>query len=1362
MRSSAHRAAFPLAILVPLFSLDRSPAQAPAEPAAAGKVPSIEVLSEYAGFADPRVTLEGAEGLRTADAAIAKESWKEAASVLDHLLGPPVKLLPGAARVDREGDSHFTSDGILYTSLPSEVRRRVERLPPAGLAAWRECRGDAGDADLRAPIPSPSAAPAAAGEPDDWLGVLGRPDHAALEIPERAQWAGGGYTMWVHRLTNERELLSSQPPRNFYYAYFPMQLVSARGLVIGRSHQDLVAIDRTTGVVRWRVDSDVPLPDQTIHQRGSVYSSWHYFSDIGGWALTVIPGEPERVVVTSISARPRVSGGKMTLLRNELRAYDTATGALSWHRGGMSDSDPGLEGLTFASPPVRSGPAGDILVAPAMTPDAYFAVGLTPGGDLLWTKKLYTFEPSTLEIVDESLAFGASLASNGAIVAGAPGHGLIFALTADGETLWEARYPSAIRKSVNDPRWAPGHPVISAGKVIAAPFDGDCIVALDALTGAAAWTKRFPSGYFCLLGADRERVYWNNVEGRVSAASIADGSVAWTSEALGPPAGRGFAATGRLYVPVERAIAVLDTRRGTLLKRWKTWDERLEAPSPGNLFLSGGNLFLAAPHGFACMETLEATRKGLGALGLREGHLRGARLAWVEEKYEEALDGLRTVLHSTSDDAARDQIRSDLLQVAQEAAAGMKDMRFIQRVLDEPDLIPTRALRTAFVLRSAELLEKEAPGEVARMYREILSEPGTSDLVVSPEGTLVDVALYASDVLRVLVRSGSIAPQAAEEERVSAAIEAAAAAKDEELLSAIALRSSHASTAAGAHAHLARMAEARGDTAAALSHVERLLGDYPSFARSAEVRDFAAELRAKDGRSRMKNRAASAVILDVDVPWERRFFGKAEGSEIVSTTEGSDPLPGMLAARNGSLVLVDSNGKVLWKADIGGPMDLKDVRGRLQSVLVEPLVAHARAGSILVFSSMGIHEVLPGRDPEPPQSRAWLALTHPLLKYAAGAPTGGGPQRTTAAVRAVARATAGTTPAPAPAPAPSGPITIAEASNFFARVLFDESGDPYVVEENGRLTVFERRTGRIRFRSEDAGLPSAGPSSVHGGLCAVESAAPPGVVIHDLRARGQTFIATPVPPWGCIVLSGIGVVIDSPAGIQVRSLERASGPDGTGEGVTSRTLWRDLKPRGFPALAFADVSQVVAVKEAGKLSGRAVRSGRVLWSVSFPEGASPAAVFRLEEPDGAPGDYIIAASRDLDPTRGRGVLGQKIAQDLVVLRVSRDGHKRWETQLAEGPVAFDGAKLAARPGLWILAFNHKAKEWRTRAVALDLESGSVRDLFGLDLEPKPSYPPPRLLHAQNGLAVGNFGTWALFAPAPPASTAELPASEAPR
>jgi hypothetical protein len=168
--------------------------------------------------------------------------------------------------------------------------------------------------------------------------------------------------------------------------------------------------------------------------------------------------------------------------------------------------------------------------------------------------------------------------------------------------------------------------------------------------------------------------------------------------------------------------------------------------------------------------------------------------------------------------------------------------------------------------------------------------------------------------------------------------------------------------------------------------------------------------------------------------------------------------------------------------------------------------------------------------------------------------------------------------------------------------------------------------------------------------------------------------------------------------------------------------------------------------------------------MTFPDGVSPVRTYELDGADGLAGDIIIASCRAIDPEDGRGVLGQRVAQDLHLARVSRDGTKRWELEAARGGVAFDGARFRARGKdgeVWILFFNQKTAAWKTRAVVLDVEKGTMKDLFSLDLEEKPNHPPPRWCAAIGGIAVETSGRVAFFAPGPAPAPAEKPAQAPP-
>ena len=1267
------------------------------EPVPAADRAPIPPLHE--GTAAIEESIEAARNLLAADAAMSAQAWSEAAAILD-ALAPPAR---GAGARIRSGDPALvTADRILYTPATLEARRRVKKLveTAGGRDAWRARRGD--DAEpATAAEGTPAAAPASAAA-GEWIGVLGRPDRAAPEAGTPPVELGS-YARWAHRLTNYRKLESSQPARNYYYAYFPMQAATWKDLVFIRSHQDIVALAASTGEVRWRFDSAVPAAEQSSKPSGSSgFNSFQYFSDIGGWAVSVVPGEPDRVVAISRPARGSVTSNVLSFAASQLLAFEAATGAPSWKRGGPEDPSEALRSLSFAAPPAESLAGGKrVLAAPAVSVDGYSVVGLAPTGDLVWLTKVYAFAPSKLTAATSSLALGASLAASGPFVVGAPGHGVVFALGEGGELLWERRYASSIRESPYDPRWAPGHPIVAAGVAVAAPFDGESLMAIDLETGVLLWEERLASGYHALLGADRERVYRMDMDGRITAATLRAGSAVWTTEPLGAPAGRGFVASGRIHAAADGQVVVLESSTGGIISRSRIWDDRIEAPAPGNLFPSRAGLLAMGPWGIACIETHDESWKGLDSLGLRERRLRKSRLCRTGGKYEEALHELREVLATAGDPTEVMKLKTELLDVAQEASRVTRDAAFIQRVLGEPDLVPSPEHRIGFLLRSAEILRESAPVESARLYAELAA--GSADAVVeTPEGMIADARTYASDCLRELASAGTIAALETAEEAAGAELERA---DTEEKLLAVARRP-HVLAAARAHALLSSMAAGDGHPAAAANHLERLVHDFPSLA-SAEVRARLEELRAEASGAAPPLRDAG---LDLERPWRRVFESEAPGAALFAMAEGSDPLPGLLLLESRGAVLLDGTGRRASSFRIDGLPALERMRDRISGVLLEPAVAHARADRILLFTGAGVHEAL-GVGGGESGVRVWHRLEHPLLPQLGPAGEGGRDE----------------TPAKKKA-------SFNDNSNLYPRVEFPPDGSPHVVEARGSLTVLDRASGRIRYRSTVPAEKPAGAPRPAGHLIAVESADPRGVVLHDLAARSRLVVGTPGTPWRAELVPGIALVVETSDGIQVRELAPGF-----------PTLWRDRRPRGLPSLAHADAVQVIASERGGKLTSRSLRSGRLRWSAPFPPGACPLRTIRLDGKDGGP-DLILASSRDIDPEDGRGLLGSRLAQDLFFTRIAFDGTKRWEVQAARGGVAFEPTRWILPDGKWIVVWNESAGGWRTRASVLDPGTGALRSLFEHPLASSPNLPPPRWCVTTLGIGVGTLEGWALYAP----------------
>ncbi len=1311
-----------LALACPCGSLVAQDERPPLRAAPEGQDVSAapEVPLEYQGFSQPRVDDALATELAAADKAIKARDWKEAVKILNHVLGP-AREAAALPRVDAEGDRFLTTDHIRFTSAGLEVSRRIEKLPQEGLAIWQEKRKSSQLADT-------NPAPGAPRVNLDGTCVLGRADHAAFELSPDAEWRPGGYARWIHPLTNPRALTSSVPAKNAYYAYAPMQLVFWGDLVMGRSHQDLIALDRVTGEVRWRVETDVPEDEQTHvdSKSGGLFDSWRYFSDVGGWQLTVLGGQPSAVVILDKPGRASMQNGKLSFRRNLLRAYDTVTGQRLWQRGGAEDPDEALRALTFVAPPVVVDGKGDAVVVPATSDEGFHAVGMTRSGRLLWSKRIYTYAPECHALIGNSMSHGAALAASDGIVVGAPGQGLVFAVTAQGETLWQTRYPSNIRLTPNSPRWAPGHPILSAGKVIAAPFDADGLLVYEARTGALVWSKRFLGGYHALVGADGSKVYKIDEAGRVTAYLLGEGTAEWTSEPLGPPTGRAIVTSGRIHVALQRSILLLDTGKGTLLKRVKIWDDRLLDPSPGNLFFSRGELFFGTAWGYAKLEAYEETLASLGSFEIRGQLLRKAMVSHALGNHGEALNCLKKLLASTSEDTIRDSLRSELLQIAQEAVSSTKDRKFIQHILSEPDLLPSKAHRTAFVMRSAELLEKESVADAVKLYREAVDDASPDDVFLSPHGVYVDVEAYASESLRSLATSDRAEARPDEDERVARAVKnAVESLRPLERLQGLWLKHSHSRSSALAGASLFGMARAAQDSVATENIAERLSSED---ARLASLR-FETTVDASE-------HSLPPRSWNVSAPWTRRFLGKAKGAELVSTAPGSDALSGMLIAREGKLVLLDDDGKVLWKHERSETPNLTEAREEFPGSVLEPSMAHRRGDRTLVFTRLGLTELV-GLVGEPEKARLWLSLRHPLDQREDAA--NAGEKRTVRIVRGNTMITR------RERLRPEAKAAAEKGANYFPCASFDEEGNPMVAEPNGTLLVFERHTGRLVFRDEVADTTASGQPVRTGGLITLECARPASVIVRDPRSRARLNVPASSPPWRSILVPGLAIVTDSQAGIQVRLLPMLAGLP-LDEGAASRFLWRDAKPRGLLALAHADSSQVIASEPGGKLMSRSLQSGRPRWSVPFPDSASPVALFELGGQAGEPGDLVIAASRGFDPDSARDHVGGKTAQNLHFVRVSRSGQKLWEVQVADGSVAYGGSRLFAPSGEWIVILNQKAKEWKTVAMLLDPVNGSIRTLFELDLEPKPSYPPPKVCSTERGIAVGNGSAWALFSP----------------
>ena len=167
--------------------------------------------------------------------------------------------------------------------------------------------------------------------------------------------------------------------------------------------------------------------------------------------------------------------------------------------------------------------------------------------------------------------------------------------------LWTHRYKRLV------PGFAYNDPVVVDGKVIVAAADAKDVVALDARTGAVAWTYRTRGVVAYVVGVSQGAVVLAGT--KAVALELESGRVRWGPHKLGDlPYGRGFVGATYAHVPVRGArIERFELRTGKRARALEFQVKRL-----GNLLHVGGRLLVADGERIMCFTTAKAELARLG------------------------------------------------------------------------------------------------------------------------------------------------------------------------------------------------------------------------------------------------------------------------------------------------------------------------------------------------------------------------------------------------------------------------------------------------------------------------------------------------------------------------------------------------------------------------------------------------------------------------------------------------------------------------------------------------------------------------------------------------------------------------------
>jgi outer membrane protein assembly factor BamB len=1276
--------------------------------------------------------------------------------------------------------------------------------------------------------------------PSRWPSVSGSYSHGAAALAEEDLPPLGSEARWIHSLreVSRDESRSSGASRGTFPA---LQAVACDGLIFVRKQEALVAIDSRSGKERWHAELEVrarPAPsgdDEMMMINRVVGSSGdgsEDYSDLGAKSITVfrpavssteasagvspeaLDGAAEEldaqvIVIDRSSMAAFDRSGQARPGPNTICALDARTGKLRWRIGGdVTRRDP-AHGLAFSAPPT---PAGrNLLVAPASRESGFYLAGIEVdrtgrAARIRWLRRLYSFNASYFQRWNAPLLEGTSVAVEGGVAYSAPGNGVAAAVdAASGEVLWLSRYRSTLRQSAGARRWVHPQPLTAdsraGGVLIVSPADSDYLSALDAKTGALRWEKRIAAlwgSQVRVLGAHDGKVLIADT--RVRALSLDRGDEVFRSEEIGSPAGHGFLAAGRIYLPSSGGLlSVIDAGGGREVASLRIVDPRLPAGYAHSLFPLDGKLVALGSWGLCAIRPQEESWTLLSADTGRDRFQR-ARLLSAEGRDGEAIDIFFELLDEHRGPLVRERLMTALARAVSEAARAAVDPSPIRRLLEHKFLdakgersagaVPERQSRLAWRLLEARIeLARSLRGGIER-FLELLGNAG--QLARCPESNEVDVSVYASDVLRQVFwgrgplpaaprpsrpmasaaalqnssgnpERAAVPPPAAEAPPLdrAAALEATqdlrareeaksrtqleAAGTSVLALSKLATLRSHTEAAAEAETQLAVLAECRGDGPAALRHLRRLASDWPALAELPQITERIQRLESLEARELRflgLGVSASAEKATERLPedaWRETFWFTSEEGFLVAAAPGSEPLPAVLALRGGRLRAFNDAGKLLAERPLPGYPDLDAIRSRLQSHIEEPAVAHFRDGRLVLFTAAGCYGFdLRTRESSSPEDDSPRVLDTAAFKLRWVSSL---PHALDAVEGRIGRHW--------------GSVGLPAGGNFFPEVDFSPEGDPRVLLPNGEFFCVDRRTGKLLWKLRPEGCHVVGGPAVKGGWALVRTVMPPGMLRYRLPRAGERttpvqFLPGPQSTVAAFAIEGIASVFQGQNQmLEVRAAE------------TGRLLWaRTTSSR----LVYAS-EDAVWTTASGVLKARSLRSGRELEVVDLPESSIALAVF--DDPALDRGGLTLVTSQSYSPLRSASAYAYssqtQTGTGLQLLRLERasDGsfRRRWHSPLAGGPVTYDGSRRVLEDGRWLFAFNEQdpsSQKWYTRVVVLDPQSGDLHRWLHVGIAGRGTGQPPRFSVAAGGLAVGNaegFGRFTLDLP-PPAGEKE--------
>jgi outer membrane protein assembly factor BamB len=712
-----------------------------------------------AGDAGPRLLLAAA------DLRLARGEPGRAVAPLRTLLrehaGAPAAGPAVVARLARALSRAGDRDGVLALRRAHEGRA-AEAVSAGGTATTlgavlEECLAAAG------PPPRPSDTPMLGGDPT----------RRGLGVPAEAlgppRWSEDpGRSLWTHKDYEQR--LRESSVNESLKAARPVAAAIVDGVLYYHWNSDITARDLYTGAERWRFRvKAVPRAD-TARTHGALLACPAVAGGLVYAPLMVWPdGEPApNIVFANQDIIPLIPVRR-------LFAVDASTGRLAWtHDDPRPAGDPFADRLRMLN--VTSSPLvlGDLVVAAGATYDNQFTAWCFAAdrrtGKVRWATRL-GYGQQELNLFGRTIKEipVAAVASDGERLFVQTNMGIVTCLdAASGRTVWvhgykETEIPLYDNFWTTPERrftWSGSPPVVAGGLVLAAPADAEDLVALAADTGEKRWdwpcrdSRALDSPRMSrLLAADDERAY---IAGRsaVRAIDLRTGKLAWEQPFPGPgrtesSAGRGVLADGRLFVPTNRGVHVLDVRnKGAILRTDPLAEDRGADPEEcgGNLVTTEGAsaiLYLDRVEGHYRPEDVKVRANSLLRDRPRDPDalLEAARIYVAADRPDDAMPLLERALEAV--EALPDAGREGRLRVVRDAILGVREKKALalcaqgkalearEAFLATSTLAPDPASATGVLLRGARALRELTPTRLdlaASLVEVVVSKHGDAIL----------------------------------------------------------------------------------------------------------------------------------------------------------------------------------------------------------------------------------------------------------------------------------------------------------------------------------------------------------------------------------------------------------------------------------------------------------------------------------------------------------------------------------------------------------------------------------------------------------------------------------------------------------